>query len=306
MIESEGQHEATRQFREHLEWEIRREINAGGRLAASRDRRRRLRTVALLILGIITGVAGSVVSAQVADSRARDRLLAAEEAAVEISLRRVEIARAMLADARKRFDLGVITRESLVVAEAEYAAMTTALDAARSRAAEVRTTSAAPRDDLTAPRVGDRDFVAERLTLELATAQRRLSSAEASAADLEQRRRLGMIDELPLFEVRAELASATAELEILAGKLELRQAFLRGSVPTDEVVRRTQVLELGRLLRPAEERLKGAEARIQRIRQMRDAGQVQEVDLMQAELDLRARQIELELLRRNLESIAPR
>ena len=62
---------------------------------------------------------------------------------------------------------------------------------ARYNIEEITATSQPPRDELSAPLVGGRDFVKDRIMLDLAAAQERLTTAEKVYSETERRARVG-------------------------------------------------------------------------------------------------------------------
>jgi hypothetical protein len=296
-------HEPSPQFRAHLEWEtsrhFRREV-----LPALPPLRRgwsQIRAAAVIIVAVATGFAGSMVSAQVQEGRIREELLAAEEMRLKLADMRLELARVAAVETRQRFDTGIAQRESLHAAEANLQAMENQLAKVRLNLEEIRATADRPRDDLTAPLVGRRDNVTERLELELAVAQRQLAAAEAATADVERRFRVGAITELPLLEAQAGLVRREGDLAVLVGTRDLRQRFLQGSIEAAEVARLGSRLEMLREQATTEHLHRLAERRLTRVRQMWEARAVQQIELLRAELAVSELEADLQQMQRNLE-----
>jgi hypothetical protein len=300
-----GRHEPTPQFRAHLEWEMERTLRRGPkRDAVTRTTRwDRLRRAAVILLAAAVGALGSVVSAQVQLSGERGVLIAAEESHLALAVRRVEIAGEIAADTRQKFNVGVVARDVLIAAEAELQAMESAAARIRLNIDEIQATGRPPRDDLSAPLVGRRDFVTERLDLELAVAQRQLAATESATAEVEVSHSVGRVTDLPLLDARTRLAQSTAALELTIGKIDLRQRFLRQNLQPAEVTRQLQRLDLLYDLRSMEMLHELAEARLAFIRQRRDVGQADQVDLLRAELEAAERGVELEQIRRTLQLV---
>ncbi|MHC4473396.1 MAG: coiled-coil domain-containing protein [Planctomycetota bacterium] len=123
----------------------------------------------------MVGGAG-VVTAGMLD-KAKRRELHVERATLVVSTaerRRTRLAQA-LAEARRARDAALVAAGVVDRAEARLTKAETALRRAQLTLEEVRETGLRPRDDVTAPRVGERDFVAERLATDLEAVKARIA-----------------------------------------------------------------------------------------------------------------------------------
>lgn len=300
-----GLHEPTPEFRSFLEAEITRALRREARF----DRtvrgapRRRLRSAAIVVATLALGAAAGAAPAQIQDARQRERLLSAAQAEERLAVLRLEIARAAYDDARRGFEVGLVGRASLAAADAERQAAEASVLRIRLDQEEIRATAAPPRDDIAAPMVGSRDFVSERLRLELPAAQQRLTSAEQEAAEVERRYRVGAVHRLALLDAQAEVARAKRELQRLAGKLDLREAFLQQGLSVAEVENRLARLELLNDAELARQLHAVAEERLEDLRQRHAVGLVDRIEVMRAEVDVLERAAELQAISRRLEAI---
>jgi len=300
-----GLHEPTPEFRSFLEAEITRALRREARF----DRtvrgapRRRLRSAAIIVATLALGAAAGAAPAQIQDARQRERLLSAAQAEERLAVLRLEIARAAYEDARRGFEVGLVGRASLAAADAERRAAEASVLRIRLDQEEIRATAAPPRDDIAAPMVGSRDFVSERLRLELPAAQQRLTAAEQEAAEVERRYQVGAVHRLALLDAQAEVARAKRELQRLAGKLDLRQAFLQQGLSVAEVENRLARLELLNDAELARQLHAVAEERLEDLRQRHAVGLVDRIEVMRAEVDVLKRAAELQAISRRLEAI---
>jgi hypothetical protein len=297
-----GGHEPTAEFRSLLESRVIDELRGSAPVTASSRTARwqRFRTAALILLSLAAGAAGGVGSAQVQDGRERERLLAAERAELEVATMRVELARERAEAVRRAVAVGATDRQAMAAAQAELAAMEANLARLRLNMEEIQASAKPARDDLTAPRVRQRDYVAERLRLELATAQSRLVEAEALAADARRRRDAGIMERLAQVEVEAGLAEARSEMERLVRRAELREEVLRRNLAPAEVARREQRLELEQELKRAEALRALSQERLNGLRQRQAAGMVERLDVLGAEVEVLRREREIEAMRQLL------
>jgi outer membrane protein TolC len=143
--------------------------------------------------------------------------------------------------------------------------------------------------------------VKARLELDLAAAQKRLTAAEAVAAESGRDFDAGTVTRLVLLDAQAQLARSRAEMGMLAGKLDLREQFLQHKLKPAEVARRSQRLELVQNLDVAQHLHQLAEERLTKVRQMWNVGAVEKVDVLRAELEVSEQNADIQRIRRNLE-----
>lgn len=265
--------------------------------SARRSRRRdRMRLVAVLTLGMILGIGTQFASAQVRDARQRSELESALKVEVQIAAMRLQVARANHERVRKSYESGALSRQSLLDAAAEL--RTAELEVARLKlnVEEVQATSAAPRDELWAPRVNGRDFAGERLRLAAAAAQSRLKSAESAEAEVARRLAVGAVSQAAMAEASLTAAEARRDFQVIAQRLTLRDDALRQRMATDEITRQAQRFEVMADLMLAQKRLELARDRLALLRDRARAGAVDELDVKRAEVDVLEQQVELQRL----------
>jgi outer membrane protein TolC len=168
---------------------------------------------------------------------------------------------------------------------------------------EIRATSNAPRNDLDAPLVGGRDFVKERLLLDLQTAQRSLTVAEQEAAREKKRWGVGVATQLELQQAESEVAQAQARLQLLSQMLELRRRALEGSVKADDLAPALRKLELGAELQQIEREIRVARVRLDEARRRMAVGQASDVDVKRAELQLAEQELALKRVQEQLTAL---
>lgn len=298
-------HEPAPEFRNALETKI---VSALRRDAHSAPlmltrRRQRLRSAAVLVAALALGAAAGAAPAQVQDARQREQLTVVAQAEYQVLLMRYDLARVAFAEARARFDTGVIGRESLAAAEAELRTMETRVARIRLNLEEIRAAAAQPRDEISAPFVGDRDFVSERLRLDLAGAQHHLTSAEMAVDEAERRHRVGATTGLALLEPQIALAHARSEMQRLAGMLQLREAFLQENLTVADVERRVQRHEL--VVEAERARILHGIAvdRLANLRERQALGAAEQLEVMRANVQVMERQMEMLQIARRLEML---
>jgi outer membrane protein TolC len=168
---------------------------------------------------------------------------------------------------------------------------------------EIRATSSVPRNDLDAPLVGGRDFVRDRLMLDLKAAEEALSVADQDVARERQRFDVGIVSKTALLQAEADAAHARARMQQLAGALDLRQRALRGEIKPDAVAAERQRLELTSRLQEQQRSLELARARLDEARRLFAVGQAAEVDAKRAELQVLEQQLQIQRLQQQLQAL---
>lgn len=285
-------------FVAQLEQQIVAQYRKGNASLAPRARRMRdaLRLAAVLTIGLALGAGSQMASAQVQSSRDRSQLERALEVDRELATARLILEKENLERARRLFEAGGSSRQSLLEA-------TTALRDAEMRIArmnvdfaEIRATSAAPRDELWAPKVGDRDFVKERLQIAAMTLQQHLSNAEVAVTDAERRVEFGAVVERTVSAAMESLANTTRDFQVLQQKLMLRERFLKNAITSDQLVLQLKIAEIRAELARSQRMLELLRARIVRIRDRVKFGFATALDAKRAEVEL----LELEAAQQRL------
>ena len=252
-------------------------------------------------MAVLAGGIAGVASGRVQDARQRDRLLETARSEENLARVRLDLVRATYDETRGRFDVGTADRETLLSVEREMRAMEASLARIHLDVEEIQTTSAPPRNDLDAPLVGRRDFVRERLTLEMGTAQNAMTMAERNVAQAEGRVKVGMAPPAARLQAAAELAKARSHLQLLRATLELRERYLKGEIKRDALMPTMRRTELTFQLDRSQREIEIARQRVDEVRRMVDVGQATELDLKRAEVDLLERQVEIQRVQRELE-----
>lgn len=300
-------HEPTPDFRAHLHWQIETALRRESRLVAPVTSPPRRWLAALVVVSALAvGGIGGVASARVQDARNRDRLIESVRSEQALAQLRVDLARADYQDARRRFEVGTTDRESLEAAERRLREMETALAKLQLDIAEIRASSASPRNELDAPLVGDRDFVRERLALELENAQRALVAAERRVESARGRVEIGTGTRAALLQAEAQLAQSRVEMQRLRAMLDMRQRALRGEIKAEDLARNVRSVTLTLQLERAQREIQLARQRVEELRRSVDVGMATPLDFKRAEVELLEREVELKRLREELEKLGAR
>jgi hypothetical protein len=293
------------EFRAHLEWQVQSALRRESRFAAPAGRRRpTLGAVVAFVAAIALGAGVVGASGEIQEARERDALIDAMRSEEALAKLRMELARAAYQDAQQKYEVGTAGRETVQAAEGELRAMEAALKRLAIDVAEIQATARAPRNDLQAPLVGNRDFVSERMALDLQAAQRAMVAAEQMTAELKHRFEVGVATSVALMQGESDLMQARLRLEQLRDTLDLRRRALAGAVKQDEIRPALRRLELTLEAKRIELDMQLARARIEELRKRVEVGTAAEIELKRAELELLERQMDLKRVRLEIEKLA--
>jgi hypothetical protein len=245
MSEQEGRHstEPDPEFVDRLEWQLRGEMRRAREFAARSRRRGWIRAAALVVLSVAIGFATATFAQQIEDREQARYLMMELEGRLDLANLRVQMLQEFALD-QGTTDPDERRQLELQAQLAQWEMRRLALDYE-----EARATGAPPRDELTAPLVRGRDFVTERLEIELARTG-------------DEHDRIGAValrdrgDDGPgAAELRYRLGEIEEERRRLDHQIELRRQFLRGEVTAGQILRRTEGVE-------AENRLRAAQTRV--------------------------------------------
>jgi len=299
-------HEPTPEFRAHLEWQIgtalRRESRLAEPVSVAAGRRRRIAAVALVAL-VIGGLAG-MAPGYAQENKERALLLESARAEASLTQLRLQLAESEYQDAKRRVDIGVAGRETLLPAAAQLEALRTELAKTQLDMEEIRATSNAPRNDLDAPLVAGHDFVRDRLMLDLKAAQAALAAAEQEATRVQRQFDIGILPKTTVLQAQADVVRAQAEMQRLAETVRLRERALHGDLKHDDLPQAQRRLELLQQLQAAQRQLEVARARLDEASRQLAVGQAADIDVKRAELQVLEQQLELKRLEQLLAALA--
>ena len=274
------------------------------------DLRSSLVVAALMLLSIGLGAGVTAASYQAQDDARRTRLVADLERLAELARQRLTSARARLDVTERDVALGTASplerlprRVDVAEAQGQVAVIELQLE-------EVRLTAREPLDDLSAPLVGGRDFVSERLRSEMGVPVAVLEIERLRIRDAEQRRALGVADALEVEVAAAKVAELAAAVEGLRRKLEIRGRFVAGRADGAETELRA--LEATALTRQQSltSRVMLARQQVERMTAKVKVGTGTRVDLAEAayrlqglETDMAKADLDVELVRSQLQQL---
>ncbi len=303
-------HEPDKQFIENLEWPVAGEVRRRNRAAAPLPPLWQLaRAAARVVVSMVFGAAAMGASYQIEESWRKELLTSSLEVRLNLALQRVEMSVEEYQRIQGQFEVGVIGEETLAMARLQLADAEAQARTLELELEEIRLTGREPVGEVSSPLVGERDFVSERIRLQMEGAARQLEVAASELQRMQERFEVGVIDRIGLTSVEAAVRQYEGQLTSHERQLEIRQAFLAGELTAVEA-------ELWVLEAEAEERANSMMQQMEFANLEREyfergvaVGTVDRLMLRQAEFrlaeleaEVRLAELELEILRREMES----
>jgi hypothetical protein len=291
-------YEPNGKYLESLEWQLASEFRRRNRLTASGKIAVSRRAAALIIVAgvFLTAVAATKAADLIRESWRKSIEVARAEMDVRLKTAFAEFKREQAAKDEAQASKGLFRQEDYEVTKlsAEYSALD--LEKSRLNLEEVKASGEAPRDEIYAPVVGGRDFVGERMQVEV----RRLElNLELRRARLEQRlTRLaekGLVAGSELESSQAETASQEALIQKAQERLDLRMRFVSGDLSAREVEIQDRLTVAERDLVQARSELDYMRKQLAHTQALQASGQAQESDVRALEFGLNYAQEEVAL-----------
>jgi hypothetical protein len=276
-------------FVERLEWQLASEYRREKLLRPARRKiavSRRM-AAAFLVAGIfMTGVTAIKAAEYFKDSW-RKKI---EIARVETEVRLKEALRESARQAAVRIDrlasVGMVheTEAQAMKQAVEKAGL--ALDKSLLNRDEVRASGEFPRDEISAPTAGGRDFVSERLAIERKQAGLEMSALKTRRLRLRQLIELGLVSETELNALAAEEAAQKAAIEKIETRLSLRKRFIDGLLTAQEAEIEDRLAVAGENLRAASAKVESLRERVKRLEALEARGVISTSETGAAKTDL--------------------
>ena len=240
-------HEPSKEFIEKLEWKIGGEVRRRNRYARvpswmpQSGRTAVLALTGIVLISMAFGAAGVAAAYQVQTNQRRGDLISGLEQRAEVARQRLKLSTDAETNTERRLSLGHGNQKDVLEARAKAAEADAQVKSLESRIEEVRITGRESSNDISAPAVKGRDFVSERLQIEMAAPQAVLEFEQLRLRDLERSVSLGAVSLLELEEARSRVAEVDAGVEAFRKKLEIRQQFLARKI--DAATAELRVLE---------------------------------------------------------------
>jgi hypothetical protein len=214
-------HEPTEEFVERLQWQVSREIRRRNRaldaprgLQTSRVRLT-LAAVALMLASMGIGAAGTAAAYQAQIKERRDQLTATFDQRAALARQRLLLVTSELEATERRVAVGVANNAEVLEGRIKVAEARAQVKSIELQIEEIRITGLEPRSEISAPRVSGRDFVTERLRIEMSVPETVAALERARVKEAETRVSVGVADPTEVEAARVRVLEVEVALETL-------------------------------------------------------------------------------------------
>jgi hypothetical protein len=298
-------YEPDNRFVERLEWQLASEYRRANRLKAAPGKvavPRRMVVVTLVAGVLLAGVAAIKAADYIRDSWRKGLEIARVGTEVQLKKAHLESTREMAARAETLASSGLIREEESQVLKLGVLKAALDLDKSLLNLDEVKASGVAPRDELYAPVLGGRDFVTERLKIQIKDVERDLELLGNRLDRSKQLVELGVVSGEELDRIQAEIAARKTTVDETRKRIDLRKRYVAGEVTAQEV-------EIGDRMAVAEKNLHQAQTKVDSLMKQMERSEAQEavglvspretsqlryaLDAAQAELKLAALEVDV-------------
>jgi len=297
-------YEPNNKFLERLEWQLSSEYRRASRLRFSSGKiavPRRVVAVAGILGILMTGVTVIKAAEYIQDSWRKKIEIARAETEIKLRKAHLESTRERASRAETRFSNGLIREDEYRMIQ--IAVERAELDVKKSllNLDEVKASGEIPRNELYAPLVGGRDFVSERLKIEIEMIELDSEQFRTNVERLKQlvEKNLARGDELN--QIQAEIASRKVMIDKIQERLELRKRFVAREITAQEVEIKDRMTVAERNLHLAQSKVDSLKERLMRLKSLEAQRMISPMEVKQMQYALDAAQAELELATRELD-----
>jgi len=286
------------QFVDRLEWQLASEFRRMDRLKPSPGRiavPRRLVALAVTFGVLTTGVTVIKAADYIKDSWRKSIEIARAGTEVKLKQAHLEATREMAARTEILASKGLVREEESLALKLGVEKAALDLDRSLLNLDEVKASGAAPRDELSAPVVGGRDFVGERLKLEIKEVKMDLEARKPALDRLKKLVEGGLVQGDELESIQTEIAALKGTIDKIQARLDLRGRFVAGELTAGEVEIRDRIAVASGDLRQAQARVDSLKTRLERLQDLETRGMISKTEAQQLRYALDAAQAELSL-----------
>lgn len=292
-------HEPTPEFAQFLEWQVASAVRRHDRFAEpvrSYGYAKYLAAAAVIVAAMMIGAGGVAAAGRIQDNQQKQLLLTEQNTQIQLAQLQLSLAQKALEDAQRRVNVGTAAAGIAESAARDVRIAQVRLDRAKLDAVEVEMSSRPVHDEVTAPTVKSRDFVMERLELELKAAGIALTSAESNSKNAHTRYEVGLLGDVELAEADNAMARAQSNVSAIQDQIALRSRFLSGGLTAPQAVQQKALLMARAELKLAESALELAIKRTELLKKKAAIGAVDERDALSAQLDILTRRADIAAL----------
>jgi hypothetical protein len=235
---------------------------------------------------LTTGVTVIKASEMIKDSWRKKIEVARAETDVRLAEFRLNSARAEAARLGRQVALGLAATDE--GRQGDLFAREREIDVRRARAnrEEAEATGGPARDELYAPKAGGRDFVLERLKMDLEVADLRSESIALRAERLKRLEAVGLVSEAEGAALKREAAAQAERAKVIRGRIAQRERFLEGKADAMQVEVQGRLAEASARLKSAQAMVEAQQERLERLTRMSGLGLAPDSEVRTAQAGL--------------------
>jgi multidrug resistance efflux pump len=291
-------YEPDNQFLERLEWQLSSEYRRASRLKSASKKiaiPRRVVAAACMAGILMTGVAVIKAADYIQDSWRKKIEIARAETEIKLRKAHLESIRERASRAEMRFSNGLIREEEFRMIQIAVERADLDLKKSLLNLDEVKASGEVPRNELYAPLVGGRDFVSERLKIEIKMIDLDSEQFRSRVERFKQLVEKGLAQGDELSQIQAEIASRKVMIDKIQERIDLRKRFVDGEITAQEVEIRDRMTVAERNLHLAQSKVDSLKERLKRLKSLESERMINPMEIKQMQYALDAAQAELEL-----------
>ena len=291
-------YEPDNQFLDRLEWQLSSEYRRTNRLKSPSRKitisRKAVAAVCMLSV-LMTGVAVIKASEIIKDSWRKKIEIARVETEVELKKAHLESTREMASQVKIRVSNGLVRKEEYLVIKTASEQAELELEKSLLDLDEVKTSGKIPLNELYAPLVGGRDFVSERLTIEIKEIELDLELLVTHFERFQQLAEKNLVPREEADHLRTEIAARRVMITKIQKRLELRKEFVAGEISAQEVEIKGRITVAERKQHQAKSQVDTLQKQMARLKTLEAEGKISPMEITQMQYALDAAQAELKL-----------
>ena len=301
-------HQPPSDFIAKLEVEISHELRRRNRLAEAADHsswlapvRGKIAFAAMALVLVSMALGGGVVAFayQAQGNQRRDALISGLDRRAELARESFKVATEKQRDTERQVSLGLANQENLLEGRAKVTEADAQFKSIESQIEEVRITGREPVSGISSPLISGRDFVSERLRIQMSVPQAALDFEQLRLRDTEKQAAIGTAGPIDVDVSRTRTVEIEAAVAGFQKKIEIRQMFLARKIAAATAELRVLEVEAQQRQKTLAPKVDLARKQLQSTALMVRSGTAPPVD--QAEAALRLQQLETDMAQADLD-----
>lgn len=251
--------------------------------------------IAIILCSVIIGVAATRTVELLEDLSHRELLSGKAEIQTRLAESRLHLMQQHFQETKEKAEDGLISDFEVSQLAGEVTKMELEVQRRQFDLMEIERSSRSPQNELSAPLIDGRDFVTERLQLDLRAHQETKGQIQAAIDRLQVRIDAGLIHPRERVHLDLQLDEVQSAIDNITQKLDLRARFCRSEVTADEVIFEGMIAETEERLQSAELAVEHARAQLEALEQAFQRGQISRAEVEQARFQLQLAEADLKL-----------